>query len=105
MPGLTEDSGAAPFWRGAAFGFGAAWGLAVAGLVVLGTRGRRSGALRIGGESSVAVDNERATRVYLSPSGTRYHRKACRAVHDDAIELSRTDAEAQGREPCGVCKP
>ena len=43
--------------------------------------------------------------VWITASGTKYHRESCRYAADGATELSRADAEAAGYTPCGICKP
>lgn len=43
--------------------------------------------------------------VYLSQTGTKYHRANCRTLKKTPIKVSRADARAQGYEPCKVCRP
>lgn len=40
--------------------------------------------------------------VYITPSGSKYHRQGCRTV-DDYTEIARSDAIASGYVPCKVC--
>ena len=88
------------FWRGLACG------LSAVGFVVLGTRLIRA---RIGtsalSQGAVETPVTLTEAVYLSQAGTRYHRSSCRALGADCVETTRAEAEAQGREPCGVCRP
>lgn len=43
--------------------------------------------------------------VYITETGEKYHRGSCRYLKDSKIEISLSDAIAQGYTPCGVCKP
>ncbi len=42
--------------------------------------------------------------VYVTQSGTRFHRSTCRFLKDSRRPLTRARAEAS-YQPCGVCKP
>lgn len=54
--------------------------------------------------ANVPSTRETDTIVYISPTGTKYHREHCRTVKGEhtAMPLSRA---ASAYEPCGVCKP
>ena len=41
--------------------------------------------------------------VYITDTGKKYHNAGCRYLSDSCHEISKTDAEAQGYEPCKVC--
>ena len=43
--------------------------------------------------------------VYITSSGTKFHRPDCRYAKDGAETLTRAEAEARGYAPCGTCKP
>lgn len=45
--------------------------------------------------------------VVVTPSGTKYHNPGCRTLNrsKSLTEMTRSQAEAQGYEPCGVCHP
>ena len=43
--------------------------------------------------------------VYITESGTKYHRGSCRYLADSKIAISRAEAIAQGYTACKVCKP
>ncbi len=45
------------------------------------------------------------TTVYITTTGTKYHRDGCRYLSDSKIAISLSEAKAQGYTPCGVCKP
>lgn len=51
------------------------------------------------------ADASDAQLVYLSDSGTKYHRADCRYVDADARELREQEAVDAGYAPCGTCKP
>lgn len=51
------------------------------------------------------ADASDAQLVYLSDSGTKYHRADCRYVDADARELHEQEAVDAGYAPCGTCKP
>lgn len=52
-----------------------------------------------------AADASDAQLVYLSESGTKYHRADCRYADADARELREQEAVDAGYAPCGTCKP
>ncbi len=43
--------------------------------------------------------------VYITSSGTKYHRLGCRYLKKGGTPISRADAKAQGYTPCSVCNP
>lgn len=43
--------------------------------------------------------------VYITQTGEKYHRAGCRYLKESCIEISMSDALAQGYEPCKVCDP
>jgi uncharacterized secreted protein with C-terminal beta-propeller domain len=43
--------------------------------------------------------------VYITNSGSKYHREGCRYLSKSSVPISRSEAEARGYEPCSVCKP
>jgi len=45
------------------------------------------------------------TLVYITKSGTKYHRDGCRYLSSSKISISIEDAIKKGYEPCKVCKP
>jgi len=48
---------------------------------------------------------ESADTVYMTKTGTKYHRAGCRYLARSSIPISRKEAEARGYAPCKVCKP
>jgi hypothetical protein len=45
------------------------------------------------------------TTVYITKSGTKYHRAGCRYLSSSRIPISLGEAKARGYEPCSVCDP
>lgn len=43
--------------------------------------------------------------VYITNTGTKYHLGGCQYLKDSKIAIDRSDAIAQGYEPCKKCKP
>jgi hypothetical protein len=52
---------------------------------------------------SIAIGAEAQT-VYVTRTGSKYHRGDCRYLHSSKIETKLTDAKAN-YTPCSVCKP
>lgn len=48
-----------------------------------------------------------ADRVYVTPSGTRYHRRSCVSIEDSVnlIGYSPIAARREGYAPCQICEP
>jgi len=43
--------------------------------------------------------------VYITKTGSKYHRQGCRYLRYSAIPVKRSEAIAKGYGPCSVCKP
>lgn len=43
--------------------------------------------------------------VYITETGSKYHRYGCQYLKDSCIEISLDEAKEQGYEPCKRCKP
>lgn len=43
--------------------------------------------------------------VYVGSTGTKYHRQHCRTLKNGSYEMTLSDAQSEGREPCKVCNP
>lgn len=43
--------------------------------------------------------------VYITDTGTKYHRGTCRHLKDSKVEIPLEKAKTQGYEPCGTCNP
>ena len=60
-----------------------------------------------GGEASApdrSTPSDSAT-VYITKSGTKYHRSGCSYLSSSKIEISLDDAKSKGYTPCSKCKP
>ena len=45
------------------------------------------------------------TTVYITKSGTKFHRDGCSSLSKSKIAISYEDAVARGFQPCGRCNP
>jgi len=54
--------------------------------------------------SSTPSDNQNVT-VYMTKTGSKYHRDGCRYLSKSKITISLKDAKSRGYEPCSVCNP
>lgn len=52
-----------------------------------------------------AVRQTRTETVYVTKTGTKYHRADCQYLHKSKIPMPLREAKAQGYEACKVCKP
>lgn len=43
--------------------------------------------------------------VYITDTGTKYHREDCKYLRYSRIEIDIEDAKLQGYEPCSYCNP
>ncbi|MDQ1274037.1 MAG: competence protein ComEC [Planctomycetota bacterium] len=43
--------------------------------------------------------------VYITDTGSKYHRDGCRYLSKSKIAISLDEAKSQGYTPCSVCKP
>lgn len=50
-------------------------------------------------------DYSKATTVYITSSGSRYHEKGCSYLSDSAFPVSLKDATSEGYTPCSRCNP
>lgn len=41
--------------------------------------------------------------VYIGQTGTKYHKQDCQSLKGKGTAISLSEAQAQGREPCGIC--
>ncbi len=73
---------------------------AVTGAEPGATAERDSGAEGLAPGPSAGEDIVHATR-----TGKKYHRAGCRFLSKSDIPMSRSEAEAKGLTPCGVCQP
>ncbi len=52
-----------------------------------------------------AVASAVEVRVYVTKSGSKYHRAGCRYLSEGATEIALEEALTKGYEPCAVCAP
>jgi len=43
--------------------------------------------------------------VYITETGTKYHKAGCRYLKESAIPILKSEAIKKGYTPCSVCKP
>ena len=43
--------------------------------------------------------------VYITRTGTKYHRAGCRSLARSSIPISLKGAKARGYTPCAICRP
>ena len=57
--------------------------------------------------AATTVSSASAARntVYITASGTKYHRAECSYLHDSKISISASEARARGYSPCSRCNP
>jgi hypothetical protein len=80
-----------------------------------GTAAQSKGAASAGGDA--ATERELAVQeltagpgaendiVHATRTGKKYHRAGCRFLSKSDIPMARSEAEAKGLTPCGVCQP
>jgi hypothetical protein len=52
-----------------------------------------------------AVSSLCADIVYLSATGKKYHRQACRTLMKKPTAIERKEAEERGYQACKLCRP
>lgn len=55
-------------------------------------------------KTSPANENKEVV-VYITDTGSKYHRSGCRYLKKSKHSISLSDAKDQGYTPCSVCKP
>lgn len=51
------------------------------------------------------VGNRTGTMVYITPTGTKYHRASCSYIKGSSTKIDLYDAKRQGYGPCSRCHP
>ncbi len=54
-------------------------------------------------EAAPAPAKKKEITVYITKTGSKYHRLGCRYLSKSSIPISLEDAKARGYEPCSVC--
>lgn len=57
------------------------------------------------GASASAPDSPPDVTVYLTRTGSKYHRAGCQHLAKSAIPIGLSEAKAEGYSPCSVCNP
>lgn len=52
-----------------------------------------------------SVSEAVGTTVYITDTGSKYHRDGCQYLSKSQIAISLSDAKSQGYEPCKKCRP
>lgn len=55
--------------------------------------------------TTITTSQDQEIPIYITRTGAKYHRGNCRYLSKSKIEISLTDAKAQGFGACKVCKP
>lgn len=59
----------------------------------------------LAGCASFPSDSGDDETVYITKTGTKYHRAGCRYLDESKIAIDKADAIKQGYTACSVCKP
>lgn len=51
------------------------------------------------------TEKDKEAVVYITDTGSKYHKSGCRYLKKSKHSISLSDAKAQGYTPCSVCKP
>jgi hypothetical protein len=55
--------------------------------------------------TTTTVDDSGSYTVYVTKTGTKYHRGSCSSLSKSKIPMTLAEAKAEGYEPCKICKP
>ena len=59
-------------------------------------------------QAPAATDSGQDETVVITPTGSKYHRPGCRTTKkagSNVTEMTKSQAQASGYEPCGICNP
>ena len=59
----------------------------------------------ISNSNNSSSQNSLSSGVYITRTGSKYHRGSCSYLRNSRISISRSNAIAQGYEPCSRCNP
>ncbi|MGE5585802.1 MAG: stalk domain-containing protein [Bacillota bacterium] len=62
-----------------------------------------AGATEVSEEPAPAPAEKKEVTVYITKTGSKYHRLGCRYLSKSCIPISLEDAKARGYSPCSVC--
>jgi hypothetical protein len=54
---------------------------------------------------SQGVSDPKSVTVYVTRTGTKYHRAGCRSLAHSSIQITLADAKSRGYTPCKLCHP
>ena len=54
---------------------------------------------------SVILFTPSNSNVYISKTGSKYHRQSCSSLSGSGIEITLSDAKSRGLTPCSICNP
>ena len=52
-----------------------------------------------------ATEEDPEETVYVTATGTHYHREQCQFLHEVATPIPKGEARKNGYTPCSVCNP
>lgn len=56
-------------------------------------------------ESHAPAEEEQSVTVYITKSGTKYHRAGCRYLSKSSMPVSLETLDTEKYSPCSICKP
>ncbi len=56
-------------------------------------------------QSEAPAEVPKTITVYITKTGSKYHRAGCRHLSKSMISISLDNAKSRGFSPCSVCKP
>lgn len=57
------------------------------------------------GNSSIGSSDTNELTVYITNTGSKYHRDGCRYLRQSKHAISKSNAQARGYDACSVCRP
>ncbi len=54
---------------------------------------------------SISTTNTNGLTVYITDTGSKYHRDGCRYLRQSKHAISKSDAQSRGYDACSVCNP
>ena len=68
------------------------------------TTSKKTDNSRVAGDNNTNTASDDIT-VYITKTGTKYHRENCSSLRSSRIPISLSEAKQRGYEPCKICKP
>ncbi len=57
------------------------------------------------GNSSIGASDTNELTVYVTNTGSKYHRDGCRYLRQSKHAISKSNAQSRGYDACSVCRP